>query len=123
MPVVSVIPQSRPGGGGGLTALLLFLVMGAFGLMIMLFVATTTHAPVMVPATPVPAQPVPPQDGIVSEDDGQSVYGQRWDNNGHVRVPPPQAPPMYQVRPRVVYPAIPNPPRDRDHERDAESHQ
>lgn len=113
-PAVAVIPRSRPGGGGGLTALLLFLVMGAFGLMIMLFVATT-RVPVMVPPAPVEMQPATPQGGIVSEDDGQPpVYEPRWDSNGHVWIPRPPAPPMYQVRPRVVYPPDPNSPHERD---------
>lgn len=115
---VPVAPPIKP-AGGGLTALLLFLVMGAFGLMIMLFVATTTHAPVFAPPAPVDVTPAPPMspDGMASQDDRPDPsYLPRWDDNGHVRVPPPPVRHMYPVRPRVIYPPDSNPSRERDRE-------
>lgn len=116
---VAAPQQPRPGSGGGLTALLLFLVMGAFGLMIMLFVATTTHAPVVVPPAPVQMQPSVPSDGQISDDGQPPGYVRRWDDNGHARVAPPQPSPyFYQVRPHVAYPPVPNPP-PRDDDRDS----
>lgn len=97
--------------------MLLFLVIGAFGLMITLFVTTTTHAPMILPPSPSaePVPPAPPQDGVASDDgSGTPIYVPRWDDNGHYRVPPPPVQPMYPVRPRVVYP----PDHDPHHQRD-----
>lgn len=71
--------------------MLMFLVVGAFGLMTMLFIGSTTHAPVMVPP-PAPA-PMPgalPDDATSSE--GRRVppsYEHRWDESERDRDRPP----------------------------------
>lgn len=116
----AIPPRSRstpPGGGSGVTALLIFLVIGAFGLMVMLFVGSHSAVPVVFPPAPVQVQPgypaTPPSDDIVTEQDRRQVpdYTLRWDESGHYRVAPP---PMYPVRPRIVVPYPPSPESSRD---------
>lgn len=111
-----------PGAGGGVTALLVFLVVGAFGLLVMLFVGST-QMPVPLPPTPVPAQSAypstaPPDDTAAEQDQGQ-VPG--YPNSGPYYTVTPRP---YQVRPRAVgpYPPAPYPVPDRSHEHEREMH-
>jgi hypothetical protein len=91
-------------GGGGITSLLTFLVVAAFGLMTLLFVGSTTHAPVMVPPAPPSAQsadPGPSYDadgGMTDRELRRQEYEHRWETQRqhHEWPPRPQYPPPNQ---------------------------
>jgi hypothetical protein len=112
-------PVTPPAAGGGVTAMLVFLVIGAFGLMIMLFVGSGT-SPVAFPSTPIPAQPAYP--ATAQPDDLGAQQDQRpgpdYYNAGPYYPVTPQR--VYPNRPRVVgpYPPAPYPVPERSHERD-----
>lgn len=108
----------RTAGGGGLTALLMFLVLGAFGLMVMLLVSS--HASVQMPATPSP---------VLVEPNGSAPTAPEVVGTGDDRVATPQYAPgpdyyhalrVYEARPRAIpYPPAPYPgPWSHDRSRD-----
>ena len=94
-----VTRQPNSTGGNGITALLVFMLISAFGLMATLFVGSTTHAPVMVPPSPSVQYTAPP--AVSDQDDGTyqreptSRYEHRWETDRY-RTPPP---PVYPLPP------------------------
>lgn len=98
-PRQNVTRQPKPPGSNGITALLVFMLISAFGLMATLFVGSTTHAPVIVPPAPPVQNTTPP--ALQDPDDGAYErertrrYEHRWETE------------RYRIPPQPVYPPPP----------------
>ena len=118
------MPPKPAGAGGGVTALLVFLVVGAFGLLVMLFVGSSVTPPPM-PVPPTPPATVSPEQATAEQDDqGPGYPSSAYPSSGPYYSVSPRPP--YPVRPRVIdrYPQAPYPIPDRshEHERDRDMH-